>query len=647
MSAKRSFGIRGRMFLAFGMIAAVTVVTSVVAWFAYGRLGDNVQRIVHKDISAVSLAGELVALGGVITATAPSLVSATEDAQREQSRSTLIGTLHDMQALVASIYPGETERGERESREKLIDVLAANLRDLDGVVRQRLRFAEQSQDLSEKLRWAHADFLDEVEPMIDDARFLIGLGLEQPRQAHSSGSDEREKTLQDRIAQQETLLHIKAAGNLLVVLISRAATLTQQQAVRDTLQFALEVAEPVKGEFETLVRTTATLSLQQSFDAILTYVDGDKSLFQLRSDTLDLEARSGELLDTNRKLVTELQEEIARHAHTVNEQAQAAAAGSNDLVSRTKTLFVFAALGSIVITILSVWLYVGRHLVGRITALDTSMRRIARGDLKADVPTGGDDEIADMAQALRTFRDTLTETQAELVQAAKLAALGQLSAGIAHELNQPLAAIGSRAHNARVLLDRNDPGEARSALMTISKLSKRMAKKINNLKTLARKPSSGVRNIDLKTVVDDTLDILQDRLRKDAVSVVNRLPDSKIPVMGGAIRLEQVLLNVIGNALDSMAGAKNRRLTLETEFSEEMVSLLVSDTGHGIPEGVADKMFDPFFTTKDVDEGLGLGLTISYNIVKDLGGAIRARRNADGGATFVISLERSRELVPA
>lgn len=647
MSTQRIFGIRGRMFLAFGMIATVTVITSVVAWFAYGRLGDNVERIVHKDISAVSLAGELVALGGVITATAPSLVSATEDTQREQSWSTLIETLHDMETLVASIYPGETERAERESRKKLIDALAANLRDLDRVVRQRLRFAERSQDLSEKLRWAHADFLDEVEPMIDDARFLIGLRLEQSRQASAPGASERENTLRDRIGQQETLLRIKAAGNLLVVLISRSATLMEQQAVRDTLQFAREVAEPVKGEFDKLAPTAATLSLRQSFDSILNYADGDKSLFGLRSDTLDLETRSDELLDANRKLVSRLQEEIARHAHAVNKQAQVAAAGSKDLVSRTKTLFVFAALGSIVITILSVWLYVGRHLVGRITALDTSMRRIARGDLEADVPTGGDDEIADMAGALRTFRDTLTETQAELVQTAKLAALGQLSAGIAHELNQPLAAIGTRAHNARVLLDRNDPDEARSALMTISKLSKRMAKKINNLKTLARKPSTGVRNIDLKTVVEDTLDILQDRLRKDRVSVINRLPDSKIPVMGGAIRLEQVLLNVIGNALDSMAEVKTRRLTLETEVTEDGVSLLVSDTGHGIPAAVADKMFDPFFTTKDVDQGLGLGLTISYNIVKDLGGTIRARKNRDGGATFVISLERSRELVPA
>lgn len=640
------------MFFAFGVIASVTIITSVIAWIAYDRLGNSVRHIARNDIVAVSLAAELAEKGGAITATAPALVAAASESERLRDWTALSQTLLKMDALLDRIFSEKAQRQDRDFKKKLLNAVSANLRELDVVVRQQFWFTDRNKELSDRLRWAHADLLDEVDPMIDDARFKIGLGLERTgvkaSEGVSLGSVEfKQRELKQQIAQQEALLHIKAAGNLLVGLIARAANMSDKKTLENTRKYALEIAEPIASDFAPLKRITGTLSLRQSFNSLLGYISGEESLFEFRREELELKEKGLLLLAENRKLVQTLQDELASHVAVVNAQARSAASRSAEFVNRTKLIFVAAAVGSIVISILVVWLYVGRNLVGRITALDASMRQIARGNLKADVPSGGSDEIADMADALSTFRDTLSETQSELVQAGKLAALGQLSAGIAHELNQPLAAIRSRAHSAEVLLDRQKEQGVRDNLTSISSLAMRMASKINHLKTLARKPSSKTSVVELGAVVADSLDILQSRIAKEGVDVVNQLPGSEIFVKGGAIRLEQVLLNIIGNALDSMLHVKQRQLTISADQDRDQVVMRIADTGSGIDQSIVGQVFDPFFTTKDVGEGLGLGLSISYNIIKDLGGSIRVKSQPEEGTTFLISLNRASEMAPA
>jgi len=647
MNVMQKFGIRGRMFFAFGVIASVTIITSVIAWIAYERLGNSVQQIARKDIVAVSLAAELAEKGGAITATAPALVAAASESERMRDWNALSQTLLKMDALVDRIFSQKEQQQDRDFKKKLLNAVSANLRELDVVVRQQFWFTDRNQELSDRLRWAHADLLDEVDPMIDDARFKIGLGLERTGAKASESVSPGEGELKQQIAQQEALLRIKAAGNLLIGLIARAANMSDKKTLENTRKFALEIAEPIASDFAPLKRITGTLSLRQSFNSLLGYISGEDSMFDFRRDELELKEKGLLLLAENRKLVQTLQDELASHVAVVNAQARGAANRSAEFVNRTKLIFIAAAVGSIVISILVVWLYVGRNLVGRITALDASMRQIARGNLKADVPSGGSDEIADMANALSTFRDTLSETQAELVQAGKLAALGQLSAGIAHELNQPLAAIRSRAHSAEVLLERRKEEGVRDNLMSISSLAMRMASKINHLKTLARKPSSKISVVDLGAVVADSLDILQSRIASEGVDVVNQLPKHEIFVKGGAIRLEQVLLNIFGNALDAMQSVKRRKLTIAARQTQDDVVIEIADTGSGIDQTIAGQVFDPFFTTKDVGEGLGLGLSISYNIIKDLGGSIRVKSRPEEGTTFLISLNRASELVPA
>lgn len=237
------------------------------------------------------------------------------------------------------------------------------------------------------------------------------------------------------------------------------------------------------------------------------------------------------------------------------------------------------------------------------------------------------------------------KTQDELIQASKLAALGQLAAGIVHELNQPLAAIRAYASNACTFLERERPEAARGNLDLIGELTERMATLTSELKTFARRTSDEVAEIDLRASVGRARALLEPRLRKDGVTLVLALPDGPVTVRANAIRIEQVLVNLLKNAADALAETAGRagpcpppRITLALVTEARSARLTVTDNGPGIPPEAIAQLFDPFFTTKPVGEGLGLGLSISYGIVKNLGGTIRATNNADGGACFTIEL---------
>lgn len=231
----------------------------------------------------------------------------------------------------------------------------------------------------------------------------------------------------------------------------------------------------------------------------------------------------------------------------------------------------------------------------------------------------------------------LRTAQEGLVQSAKLAALGQMSAALAHEINQPLTAQRMQLATLRLLLDHGRIEDASQALNLLDQQLTRMAALTGHLKTFARKSPAGLReHLDLATVVDQALLLLDTRLRDEQVECVLHLARPAW-VRGDAIRLEQVLINLLRNALDAMRDRSRKRLEVRIEAQGEQWQLSVIDTGGGIAAEHLPCIFDPFFTTKPVGDGLGLGLAVSYAIIQDLGGQLRAHNHADGAA-FSFSL---------
>ncbi|MGY4818962.1 ATP-binding protein [Pseudomonas chlororaphis subsp. piscium] len=238
--------------------------------------------------------------------------------------------------------------------------------------------------------------------------------------------------------------------------------------------------------------------------------------------------------------------------------------------------------------------------------------------------------VEERTRDLRTAQDGL-------VQSAKLAALGQMSAALAHEINQPLTTQRMQLATLRLLLDHGRVDEAYQALKPLDDMLTRMASLTGHLKTFARKSPSGLRErLDLAAVVDQALQLLDTRLRDEQVDTQLQLTRPAW-VRGDAIRLEQVLINLLRNALDAMHDKPLRHLEIRLEANQQLWSLSVIDSGGGIAEEHLPNVFDPFFTTKPVGDGLGLGLAVSYAIVHELGGRLSAG-NQGQGAIFTLSL---------
>jgi two-component system C4-dicarboxylate transport sensor histidine kinase DctB len=251
--------------------------------------------------------------------------------------------------------------------------------------------------------------------------------------------------------------------------------------------------------------------------------------------------------------------------------------------------------------------------------------------------------VEERTRDLRTAQDGL-------VQSTKLAALGQMSAALAHEINQPLTAQRMQLATLRLLLDHGRVDDAYNALKLLDQQLTRMAALTGHLKTFARKSPSGLRErLDLAAVVDQALLLMDARLRDERVSCVLNLTRPAW-VRGDAIRLEQVLINLLRNALDAMSDKPLKRLEIRIDALEDKWRLSVIDSGGGIDEAHLANVFDPFFTTKPVGDGLGLGLAVSYAIVHELGdrlsvsNCVQSPDVQGAGAEFFFCLPNASEI---
>ncbi|TJW55779.1 MAG: two-component sensor histidine kinase, partial [Mesorhizobium sp.] len=211
-------------------------------------------------------------------------------------------------------------------------------------------------------------------------------------------------------------------------------------------------------------------------------------------------------------------------------------------------------------------------------------------------------------------------------------------AGVAHEINQPVATIRAYADNARVFLDRQQTAPAEENLDAIAALTERIGTITDELKTFARKGRTAAEPVELRGVIEGAVVLLRSRFagRLDALDIA--LPPPALKVMGNRVRLEQVLINLFQNALEALDGRDGARVEVLVEEKDDGVVLNVSDNGPGIPPAILKSLFTPFNTSKE--KGLGLGLVISKDIVADYGGRIEVASGAEG-TRFTIHLAKA------
>jgi two-component system, NtrC family, C4-dicarboxylate transport sensor histidine kinase DctB len=234
----------------------------------------------------------------------------------------------------------------------------------------------------------------------------------------------------------------------------------------------------------------------------------------------------------------------------------------------------------------------------------------------------------------------LRAAQDELVHAGKLAALGQMSAGIVHELNQPLAALQTAADNAILLVDRGSIGDARGNLTRIGELVRRLGRLTSQLRVFAYKSSSPLDAVSVEHAVAESLKILAGRVKEGRVDVATDIA-AGLRVVADQTRLEQLLCNIVANALDAVESIAQKSILIRATGEEEQAGrcrIAISNSGPAIASDVLERMFEPFVTTKPAGKGLGLGLMLSNHIARSFGGELRARNLVPHGAEFVVIL---------
>ena len=313
---------------------------------------------------------------------------------------------------------------------------------------------------------------------------------------------------------------------------------------------------------------------------------------------------------------------------------------TGDLGSPTAiiTLVVGAAL------VPFIWLLVKRRMWKPLTALERGIQRVSEGDLSAQVPVVTDDELG---KVTTHFNDMTRVLRDRAEEQGRFAAAGELLGGVAHEVNNPLMAIASHAELR--LADGKLPAEQRNEMQNILRQAQRAAKLLRGLLRFVRAGEKRAASVNMNDVVRSAIDLVSYRFSIDEISIEGRLDPELPTVVGDANRLEQVVVNLLSNAIDALRGVKPPRRLIVDSFTDDTgsrVCVTVTDNGPGVATEVSPRLFRPFASTKGV-RGTGLGLYISRQLVREAEGELDLVKHSGTGARFLIWLPSAREPVPS
>ncbi|MFB9886883.1 ATP-binding protein [Balneatrix alpica] len=651
--------LKRKLTLALALVALLSLCAPLVTQWLMASLSATVARLAHENLSTAAASARFAQLGQAIRLETPNLSNASTQFEREQALNLLQQHLRDLRQLLAeTAAQGLHFQG-------VADILLGldNIRDeLVTNVSRRFVLNSELQRQVDRINRLHGDFLFEIEPLLAEAKFNVRQALQQPTLTAPTSA------LAAEIEFAEALSQLHAQANLSIGLMLRGANEPELASLEQLqLQVADSLAEAADNA-HLLANNASTITLRQLWQEIARYGTGPTPLLGLKLQELALLREKARLQHSHDALLDQLADSVS---DAVSASGQRSSQVASQIEQRVRQGQTFSLLSTLLILalLLSLLVLVVRGPLLRLLRILTAMREIASGEMKTRIQVQGQDEIGQLADAVRLFRRRslaleqraaeldrsnqhlnaeierrhaaeadLRETQAELVQAAKMAALGQLSASIAHEFNQPLAAMHSYTHNALRYLQRGDNDKCQEKLEDIERLIKRLSTTSNHLKTFARRPQDALSPQSLNQLAENALSLFQERLRQQQVRVRWQCPSEPIQVVTEPSQLEQVIVNLISNALDAMQGCEAPELLIQLKQSERLASLHLSDNGMGLSESARQKLFEPFFTTKPPGQGLGLGLSISYNIIRDLGGRLLITPRPEGGVCASVEL---------
>ncbi|MEZ8149331.1 sensor histidine kinase [Enterovibrio norvegicus] len=625
---RKNFGWKGielRLVMALSMLSMTTLFLFVVSSFTFTDLNQRLEELKESEIPALEQAARLNDMVRVIITTSSQIGDAESNIERKQAMEKIEQAILVMDGIVVE-FPE----------------YHAYFKDLIAQVNNSLSLLFQSEVESEHLNKELGYLLEGFYPLLQQA---------------SQSLDQLPEDSKDKIdyTQLKALLYYQLG---LVEKLYNDASFNDLDYTGSRLEqvgeswWTLWVVGGLGDEFP---------ELNRQLSVIYNLASRSSSLYALKNKALDHHYQEQYFLQNSREHLNQLTVQIETNTSKVNRNIDLSIVQAQQSLLFNQKWSLFLSIFSVLAAAAISWFYVRKNILERLLQLKDNMFAISTGHLDTEVAIRGEDEVTQMAKYLKVFQLTakvvkktnqkleaeveertlaeakLRVTQDELVQAGKLAALGQLSVGITHEINQPLTAVNSHIRSAQRWLEQDRPDKVKNNLEKIQGLLEKVAAITKHLRAFSRKSDGKVDNVHLDEVIRDAIGLFE--TRQTSVLIEYEKAEEQW-VWANRIRLEQVLVNLISNALDAVENQPNPRVAIVVKGTEKGVQFSVKDNGLGIPSGDLSYLFDPFYTRKEVGKGLGLGLSIAYNIIQGFGGTIAVESLEHEGTEFIVTLQK-------
>ena len=692
------FRISAQLYLGIGGAVVLTMGASLVGWFSFNQVGDAQRHVNEDSVPEMAAAFGVAQQSGTLTAAAPRLVAAStpEDFARVAAEIAAERDAFKAQLAALTQQRGEEERFVRIRAQG--NALIENIAAIDSSVAERFALSARSESLRAELAELRSKMGGILVPAIDDQLFYAMTGYRTlgeapaPREQHFSAAE---------FDRYRHLAELQGDATIAIQLLASAFNLSDAPLIEPLRERFEAAAGRIERRRAAFGAAPAHDRIAQAFERLFQLGLGEQSGFNLRSRELKLAARQRDLLARNRSLAIDLVAEVEGLVSAARMSAEEATHASTEAILTGRRLLLALNVVSIVGAVLIAYLFVGRVLLRRLERLSDRMRRMAGGDLETEVDIGGRDEVADMAAALEVFRRHALEVQRlnlveklaeelqgkneqlesvladlrraqdQIVMREKLAALGELTAGVAHEIRNPLNFVKNFSEVSTELLEElqevlresegqlgEEPrelideicGDLTGNLQRICEHGERANAIVHAMLTMGR--GGGERQLtDINRLLNEHARLAYHSARATDPNFNLTIEEDFDPEAGQIEIVPQdmgrVFLNMVSNACHATdekrrTGEDGRRyeptLSMATRRLDDWLEVSIRDNGNGIPPEVIDKIFNPFFTTKPTDQGTGLGLALSNDIVREHGGTIRVESEPGEFTEMVVEL---------
>ena len=696
------FRLSGQFSLGIGGAVALTFAASLVGWFSFDRVA-NVQRQVNEGSVPEMVAAFGVARhAGSLVAAAPRLTTAASPAELAAVASRIAATHQALQEELDALQEAGADLAAIAQVRTHADTVLSNIEAIRLGMTELFPLSERSTALRAELATLRGRLDELVVPAIDDQLFYTITGyrtLGDPPAPRAQRLSERE------LGRYRRLADLHADGSIASQLLASAFNLQDASSIEPLRERFESAAGRIERSLAALEDSPLRSAVVPLFARLLALGLERPGGFDLRAQEVRLAVRQRDLLARNRDLTVELVAVVDELVDTAHGHTRAATQASTRAILTARTLLLLISAISLAGALLIAWLFVGRVLLHRLGMLSDWMRRMAGGDLEARVEIGGRDEVADMAAALEVFRrhalevqrlnlveklaeelqgknaqleqalQDLARAQDQIVMREKLAALGELTAGVAHEIRNPLNFVKNFSEASEELLEelqevleesgekldqeqRSLLEEIRSDLVDnlqrIRSHGDRANRIVHDMLMMGRS-SAEVQEVDINGLLEEYARLAYHSARASDTEFQLDVQFDLDPEMGALKVVPQdlgrVFLNMVANACDATDEKRRTEagdpqqdapyaptLRISSRRDAERAVIRIKDNANGMPPEVVEKVFTPFFTTKPAGKGTGLGLAMSADIVREHGGTIEVNTEPGAFTEMVIDL---------